>query len=223
MSQEMILWVVRLVGVSFSLFLLYYARQIYLRRQQQLTALLAKTSDIPSAAYSQQTSRLSPSFFSRLSPQSHAKKRSDMPSIDLPLSIMARIGQHFTGDDINAFIKTYGFQRSPHNVYELLNENGLDILFSMLNIHAPGIFAQDIEHMAPIDGVLLVLRLPNYGDAVKNWDNFLAIATDMVKRCGGRLCDYECRPVSAKDLQMYRHAAEDFQKEYEQWLVQQQK
>lgn len=223
MSEEMVLGIVKLLGVSVALFLLYFAYKIYSHRQQQLKALLLKSTNIPSAAYSQQTSRLSPNFFEKFIPNTHTEALSPMPTMDLSLSIMARVGHHFTGDDISALIKTYGFQRASSQIYELLNENGADVLFSMLNIHHPGIVAQELEQMPPIDGVLLVLQLPNYGDAVKNWDNFLAIATAMAEQCAGRLCDDERRPVSAKDLLKYRHAAEIFQKQYEQWLAQHQK
>lgn len=220
MSQEMMLWIVRLLGAGLALLLLHYARRIYLRRQRQLKQLLlqrAGQAPLPSAQ-AQKTSRLNPGFFGKTALPT-ADSLPDAPTIDLPLSIMARIGQHFSGDDIAALVKTFGLQRSPSGVYELLNENGRDILFSMLNIHSPGIFAQDLEHMAPIDGVMLVLQLPNCGDAVKDWENFLAISKDMAELCGGRLCDFERRQVTAKDLLTYRHAAEKFQRDYEQWLA----
>lgn len=222
MSQEMVLWVVRLIGVIFAFFLLYHARNIYVRRQQQLEEWLLQQAGEP-IPLPQKTSRLNPGFFGKTTEPPRAENLPDIPSIDLPLSIMARFGQHFSGDDISALVKTFGLQRSPHGVYELLNENGRDVLFSMLNIHHPGVFAQDLEHMAPIDGLMLVLQLPNCGDAIKDWENFLAIAKDMAEFCGGRLCDFERRQVSAKDLLIYRHAAEKFQRDYEQWLAQHQK
>lgn len=221
MSQEMMLWVVKLLGTGFALFLLYYARQFYRRRQRQWDRLQMQQNGREQSAseLGQKTSRLNPGFFGKSAPPPSADSLPDAPVLDLPLAIMARMGQHFSGDDVAALVQTFGLQASPNGVYELLNENGRDVLFTMLNIHHPGVFARDLEHMAPIDGVLLVLQLPNCGDGVKDWENFLAIAKDMADICNGRLCDHERRQLMPKDLLAYRAAVEKFQREYEQWLA----
>lgn len=228
MSEEMVLWIIRLGGLGLAAWLLVYARKFYLRREQQWQFICLQQSGDSAAlaeaqAQAQKTSRLNPSFFGKNNLPLAADRLPDAPILDLPLCIMARPGFHFSGADVAELVRSFGLQRSPNGVYELINENGRDILFSMLNIHQPGVFAQDLTQMPPINGVMLVLQLPNCGDAVKDWENFLAIVKDMADICGGRLCNYERRQISAKDLLIYRQAAEKYQLTYEHWLAQNQR
>lgn len=144
------------------------------------------------------------------------------PHIDLPLIIMARHGQHFSGEDIASLVRTFGLQRSPVGTYELINVNGIDILFSMLNLHAPGTFAENLEKMESIDGIILVMQLPNGTHALKSFETFSAMVNDMCDHIHGRLCDFERRPMGSKELLLYRRAAENFQNEFNSWLAQHQ-
>lgn len=143
------------------------------------------------------TSRLNPGFFGKPL-QEETPPLPEELKMDLPLSVMARFGQSFTGEDVEMLVKTFGLQRSPAGIYELLNEGGKDVLFSMLNVHKPGTFPEDLQEISAIDGVLLVMQLPNGHDAVKSYETFSALAKEMAETSDGRLCDFQRRPLGPK-------------------------
>lgn len=141
------------------------------------------------------------------------------PSADLPLVIMARFGGSFSAGDIENLVNTFGLRRSPAGVYELLNENGRDLLFTMSDIDGSGTFPEVWEEKYKINGLLFVMHLPNGHDAVKSCETFSALIREMTETCDGRLCDFRRRPMENKGLMAYRAAAEQFQHEYDAWLA----
>lgn len=143
----------------------------------------------------------------------------DAPSADLPLVIMARFGHSFSAEDIEYLVNTFGLRRSPAGVYQLLNENGRDLLFTMSDLDGSGTFPEVWEERYKINGLLFVMHLPNGHDAVKSCETFSALIREMVETCDGRLCDFRRRPMEKKGLMAYRAAAEQFQYEYDTWLA----
>lgn len=143
----------------------------------------------------------------------------DAPGADLPLTIMARFGRSFSAGDIDDLVKTFGLRRSPVDGYELLNENGRDVLFTLRAVDRRGRFPEVRQEGDTIDGLLLVMRLPNGHDAVKSCETFSALAKEMAEACDGRLCDFIGRPMENKGLIAYRAAAGQFQQEYDTWLA----
>lgn len=168
----------------------------------------------------QKTSRLNPGFFGggKKSAQKQASAPAgDEPSMTLPITIMARSGRSFNGADIDRLVRTFGLLRSPAHVFELIDGNGRDIFFTLLNIHTPGTFPEDLGNLRAIDGVMMIMQLPVGSDALKSVETFLAMATEMAESVNGRLCDYRRVPLADKDLLKYRAAAEQFEEEYQAW------
>lgn len=169
----------------------------------------------------QKNSRLNPSFFGggKKAAQKAAAPEAahDAPRMTLPLTIMARHGKSFNGADIDRLVRTFGLRRSRNHFFELIAGNGREVFFTLLNVHKPGTFPEDLSELQAIDGVMMVMRLPVGSDAVKSVETFLAMATDMTEAMNGRLCDYSRVPMSDKDLLNYRSAAEQFEEEYQAW------
>lgn len=237
MSEANIVWIVRGIVGLVVLVLLYYAwrmlqgSKVDVDNPRRRPSALDRDTPLPPSEMGEfdaegaeisKPNKLNPEYFSK-SLAVEPLDRSDAPHIDLPLAIMARYGQTLSGEKIDNLVHTFGLRRSPAGVYELIGENGRDVLFSMLNVHKPGTFAENLAEMAPIDGVFLVLQLPNSHDAVKDFETFSAIASEMSDACDGRLCDFNRRPVGESELMKYRQAAEDFQKDYDAWLQAKQK
>lgn len=170
--------------------------------------------------HAQKTSRLNPSFFGgkkSSSKQSLQENHRDEPTMTLPVSIMARHGRTFSGADIDRLVRTFGLERSPAHVFELIADNGRDVFFTLLNVHKPGTFPEDLGRLRAIDGVMMIMRLPVGGDAVKSVETFLAMASEMAEAVNGRLCDFARVPMNDKDLLNYRAAAEQFEEEHQAW------
>lgn len=166
----------------------------------------------------QKTARLNPSFFGggKKAPAKPAIK-SDGPSMNLPLTIMARHGKTFDGRDVERLVRTFALTRSPGNTFELIAENGRDVFFTMLNVHKPGTFPTNLAEMDDIEGVMMIMQLPVGDDPLKSFETFLAMAAEMTEAVNGRLCDFSRVPMSDKDLLKYRKAAEQFEEEYQAW------
>lgn len=233
MSQETLILVVRAIAIVLVLLIIWTIWRILQKTRhdddsdhpRHRHSALDKGAPLPPNEYDdwdiQGTKPLNKGFFGKHTPPA-VPDLENAPQIDLPLAIMARHGQHFTGEDIASLINTFGLQRSPVGTYELINENGRDILFSMLNIHAPGTFPNILSDMMPIDGILLVMQLPNGSHALKSFETFSAMGNEMCEHIDGRLCDFERRPIGPKELMLYRKAAENFQTEFNDWLAKQQ-
>ncbi|UJF24779.1 cell division protein ZipA C-terminal FtsZ-binding domain-containing protein [Suttonella sp. R2A3] len=143
------------------------------------------------------------------------------PSMTLPYTVMARFGKHFTGKAIADMVKTFGLTRSPNDAFELIGEDGSEVVFSVLNVRKPGVFPKDLSSLSQVDGLMLVMQLPVGDDAVKSWEMFTAMAHEISEMLDGRLCDHTRRPIGDQDLLKYRKAAEQFDAQYTQWLQQQ--
>ncbi len=172
------------------------------------------------------TSRLNPRFFGGISKENKSlslKKTShqdNSPTMNLPLTIMARHGKFFTGSEIDNLFKTFGLKRSPNNAYELIAEKG-EILFTVLNVRKPGVFPKDFSTLNKIEGLLLILQLPVGEEPQKSLETFLAMAAEMSDSMDGRLCDYARCPMGEKDIINYRRAADVFERDYNEWLAKQ--
>lgn len=168
----------------------------------------------------QKTSRLNPSFFGgkkAAQKQATSAPVSDEPTMTLPLTIMARHGRSFNGADIDRLVRTFGLLRSPTNTFELIAGNGRDVFFTLINIHKPGTFPEDLAQLQAIEGMMMIMQLPVGSDALKSVETFLAMATEMAESVNGRLCDFSRVPMSDKDLLNYRAAAEQFEEEHQAW------
>ena len=181
----------------------------------------------------QQTAQLNPSFFGddnadAISAQ-HKKGKLSVkqkntvknpyaePSTVLPYTIMARFGRHLTGKDVAKLVRTFGLQRAPSGAYELIGEDGSEVVFTMLNVRKPGIFPEDLDQLDKLEGLMLIMQLPVGDDAVESWETFTAMAHEMTEAIDARLCDHARRPIGDADLLKYRQAAEQFEQEYQAW------
>lgn len=186
----------------------------------------------------QRTAQLNPSFFGDDSgaasvdtPRKKSKKSASVipetkkansaPSTVLPYTIMARYGRHLTGRDVANLVQTYGLQRAPSGAYELIGEDGEEVVFTMINVRKPGVFPEDLEKLDKLEGLMLIMQLPVGDDAVKSWETFTAMAHEMTETVDARLCDHSRRPIGDADLQRYCQAAEQFEREYQAWRQQQ--
>lgn len=181
----------------------------------------------------QPTAQLNPSFFGDDSAgavpaqrksvkqgakQKNAQKSSNSePSAVLPYSIMARFGRHLTGKDVANLVRTFGLKRAPSGAYELIGEDGEEVVFTMLNVRKPGVFPKDLNQLDKIEGLMLIMQLPVGDDAVESWETFTAMAHEMTETVDARLCDHARRPIGDADLLKYRQAAEQFEQEYQAW------
>ena len=166
--------------------------------------------------------RFVPAFLTRRGASPSENAGSDAPSADLPLTIMAPSGCFFGSEEIDDLLCTFGLRLSSAGEYELRNENGRDVLFTMRAVHRRGAFLAASEEGRTIDGLLLVMQLPSGQDAVKSYETFSALAREMAEACGGRLCDFLQRPMERKNLMQYHAAARQFQHEYDAWLLRRQ-
>lgn len=194
----------------------------------------------------QQTAQLNPSFFGGIEqavpqkaapsstrktnkpapapiakPQQKAPAKPGEPSMTLPYTIMARFGRHLSGRDVATLVKTFGLQRAPSGAYELIGEDGVEVVFTMLNVRKPGVFPEDLQTLETLEGLMLIMQLPVGDDAVKSWETFTAMAHEMTETVDGRLCDHARRPIGDADLEKYRQAAEQFDQEHQAWLQRQ--
>lgn len=175
---------------------------------------------------SQNTAQLNPSFFgsndeAEPSVRHHSKdKHSDAPTAMLPYTIMARFGRHLSGKDVANLVHTFGLQRAPSGAYELIGEDGEEVVFTMLNVRKPGVFPTDLNSLDKLEGLMLIMQLPVGDDAVKSWETFTAIVHEMTEAVDARLCDYARRPIGDVDLIKYRQAAEQFEQDYQTWRQQ---
>lgn len=174
------------------------------------------------AESAQKTARLNPSFFGgKKSAAKSAAKSGDEPVMNLPLTIMARHGKSFNGRDVERLVRTFGLIRSPGNTFELIAENGRDVFFTLLNVHKPGTFPENLAEMNDIEGVMMIMQLPVGDDPLKSLETYLAMAAEMTEAVNGRLCDFSRVPMSDKDLLKYRKAAEQFEEEQQAWRARQ--
>lgn len=171
----------------------------------------------------QKTARLNPSFFGggKKAAAKPAPKTGDEPVMNLPLTIMARHGKTFDGRDVERLVRTFGLTRSPGNTFELIAENGRDVFFTLLNVHKPGTFPENLAGMNDIEGVMMIMQLPVGDDPLKSLETYLAMAAEMTEAVNGRLCDFSRVPMSDKDLLKYRKAAEQFEEEHQAWRARQ--
>ncbi|SUO95463.1 cell division protein ZipA C-terminal FtsZ-binding domain-containing protein [Suttonella ornithocola] len=222
MTQEMLIIIVRIIAIILILIIAWTIIRIiqrtHLKQEKKSTQIHNDHSSLDESQI-QKTSRLNPGFFGKNLSIPSAEELPNAPQADLPIAIMARYGCYFSGEDIQNLVKTFGLQRAPSGVFEMVNKNGRDILFTVLNIHQPGIFAENLDEMDAIEGILLVLQLPNGDDAVESYETFSAISKEMAELLDGRLCDFRRRPMGPKDLMQYRKAAEDFQIQFDEWLA----
>lgn len=174
----------------------------------------------PESAAAQKTSRLSPTFFGGgKKPAKTTSPREQEPTMNLPLTIMARYGKTFSGKDVDKLVRTFGLVRSPHNTFELIDGNA--VFFTLLNVHKPGTFPPRLEDIQAIEGMMMIMQLPVGNDAQKSLETFLAMAAEMTEEVNGRLCDFERVPMSDKDLLKYRKAAEQFEEQHQAWRARQ--
>lgn len=169
----------------------------------------------------QKTSRLSPTFFAGKKEAKNTAPKEAPPTMNLPLTIMARHGKSFSGRDVEKLVRTFGLKRSPNHTFELIAGNGRDVFFTLLNIHKPGFFPAKLEELDAIEGVMMIMQLPVGNDAQKSLETFLAMASEMSESVNGRLCDYARVPMSDKDMLNYRKAAEQFDEEFQAWRARQ--
>lgn len=243
MSQDMMLFLVRILGYVLVVALLLLAfrllrwlfadlknHQDTLRKKragrQRLDAQIFWQED----SYDEQilgesrqkTLRLNPSFFSAMvSKEGKALPEfSQMPTMTLALTIMARYGQTFNGEQLQQLFKTFGLKRSPHDVYELIAGNNQDVFFSVLRVRKPITFPEDLTTLAHCEGILCVLQLPLAEPAQKSFETFLAVVMEMAESVDGRLCDEGRRPLAERDMLRYKEQVARFELEYNAWLAQ---
>ncbi len=239
MSQEIFLLGVRVVGFVVVAALVWLALSILrdllaqndATRPKNRRAVRHVSPSAPRASSDRGTGavksaekwRFVPAFLTRRRDASPSENGGpEAPSADLPLTIMAPSGCSFGSEEIDDLLRTFGLRLSSAGEYELRNENGRDILFTMRAVHRRGAFLAASEEGRTIDGLLLVMQLPSGEDAVKSYETFSALAREMTEACGGRLCDFLQRPMERKNLMQYHAAARQFQHEYDAWLLRRQ-
>ena len=163
--------------------------------------------------------RLNPGIFGGSTNSAPPKPRSKPPELIVPLTIMAPNNRPFSGKTIARLVQAFGLQYSPNQTYELIGAGGLEIFCTMLDVHRPGIFPQNLDNAEHnYEGLMLVLQLPVSQEPVKDWETFSALAHEMAEHCDGCLSDHKRRPLEERSLARYRKNIEAYETQYQNWL-----
>ncbi|ABQ13221.1 cell division protein ZipA C-terminal FtsZ-binding domain-containing protein [Dichelobacter nodosus] len=210
MTNDTPLFLFRLTIALIIVLLLWLATKIFRKAKQKEQARLAQAEK--QQITTQPTGHLPPNYFDEL------KKVPDAPKANFPFTILAAHKETFDGAAIEDLVATFQLTRSPNHIYERLDDSGSNVLFSVLNAQRPGTFPEKLELMTPTTGIMLIMQLPTSYDATESCENFIAHAKEIAAHLNGRLLDFNQHSVGEKELANYRHAAEIFQQNYEQWL-----
>lgn len=217
-------WVllVRIIAIILVLIIIIIAflvaARVVKQHQEEILALQAQNPEDKPVKH--KTGKLNPGFLGKKNirqPQSSQQ----MPEHIMAVTLMPHYNHRFSGAELAKLVSTFGLQYSPNQVYELIGEGGRDILCTMLNIRAPGILPapKDLPgDTTQYDGLILILQLPVGNKPLKDWETFLALINEMKEVSHARICDHNRRTVSENDFRRYREEVAEFEKQYYQWL-----
>ncbi|MFK5915758.1 MAG: cell division protein ZipA C-terminal FtsZ-binding domain-containing protein [Woeseiaceae bacterium] len=129
-------------------------------------------------------------------------------SLLIVLNIMSPKGQYFTGEGINAVMKSAGLSHGEHKIYHYI-QNSVSV-FSIANAIEPGFF--DLEQLENIatPGLAIFMALPGPLECRKAFDTLINISKKITEALGGELCDEKRSALTQQSISHLNEKIEDY-------------
>jgi len=130
----------------------------------------------------------------------------------ITLYVISRDPEGISGDKLMDVMDTTGFSFGDMDIfhYPIPSGDREENLFSLANIHEPGVF--DISRMSTFStrGVVIFLCLPASVEGERAFNLMLEKATEIAEMIDGQICDRNKLTLTEKDINRFRQIAANY-------------